>query len=355
MTFGPTTGLRHRRFGFTAADVITYTYMGIGLLVVTMNIGVVIWAWWWLDGAPYQSVPSVDDSWLTRLLLIPTSTDMLQKRAGLSLLLVLLAGLLDGIDGPIARWRKTAAPRGEDLDGMADTVAFGMAPAATLWATAVLSQVQQQYVLTVSGGTPEAIGALPSVAWYPFIWIACGLFVGAMQWRLRASHHTGWTHFVFRGLPAPGAGLILITLAVLWDNAEWSGSRLKTTLELPDLPALAANSAHYVYLALAAPIGLAIYMTTPIPAVKMNRAGRYQFTLDLLILAAFAAVMVWRKNLLESFATALATYVAVGLVFGVLLLRSHGRRQRAESAALAVASGLGAPGSAESAASTPDT
>jgi phosphatidylserine synthase len=103
MTFGPSPGIRHRRFGFTAADVITYTYMGIGFLVIAMNVGAVIWAWWLCDGAPYKSIPSVEDTWLTRVLLIPTSTDMLQQRAGLSLLLVLLAGLLDGIDGPIAR------------------------------------------------------------------------------------------------------------------------------------------------------------------------------------------------------------------------------------------------------------
>ncbi|HTL53288.1 MAG TPA: CDP-alcohol phosphatidyltransferase family protein [Planctomycetota bacterium] len=346
MTFGPLgTGaagvsgrfFRHRRFGFSVADVITYTYMSIGLLVVAMNIGAVIWAWWWLDGAPYKTMPDIDDTWLTRILMIPSSSDMLQKRAGLSLLLVLLAGLLDGIDGPIARWRGTAAPRGEDLDGMADTVAFGMAPAATLWATAVLAQVQQQHLFDHGA---RVVGGLPSFGWYPFIWMACGLFVGAMQWRLRASHHTGWTHFVFKGLPAPGAGLILGTLAVLWDTALFHNAQLTPPGGLADLNAADAaravqavvdNSSHYVYLGLFIPLALAVYMTSPIPAVKMNRAGPYQLALDALILVAFAVVLALKRNLILGFTAALATYIGVGLIFGILLLRQNQRKLRAQS------------------------
>lgn len=345
MTFGPTGPLgrhgifRHRQFGFSAADVITYTYMGIGLLVVTMNIGAVIWAWWQLDGAPYQTAPSVEDSWLARLLMIPNSTDMLQKRAGLSLLLVLLAGLLDGIDGPIARWRGTAAPRGEDLDGMADTVAFGMAPAATMWATAVLAQVQEMHLWNQGG---RAAGMVPAFGWYPFIWMACGLFVGAMQWRLRASHHTGWTHFVFKGLPAPGSGLTLCTLAVLWDTALWNGAQHWPVWGLAQaapqevaaaVQGMAEHTGVYIYLAVFVPIGLALYMTSPIPAVKMNRAGPYQLALDGLILVAFAVVLYLERNLILGFTAALATYIGVGLIFGILLLRQNRRKLRQQAGA----------------------
>ncbi|MGH7146182.1 MAG: CDP-alcohol phosphatidyltransferase family protein [Planctomycetota bacterium] len=335
MTFGPTHPVVHRRFGCSAADVITYTYMGIGLLVVAMNIGAVIWAWWLINGPPYQTVPSVNDSLLTRILFIPTTTDMLQKRAGLSLLLVMLAGLLDGIDGPIARWRGTAAPRGEDLDGMADTVAFGMAPAATLWATAAIAQLQQMRTLEHAG---QPLSDMPLLGWFPFIWMGCGLFVGAMQWRLRASHHTGWTHFVFKGLPAPGAGLILGTFAVLWDNAlRVSAHRVAAAAGPLSMQALAGPSNIYVVAGLCLPVALAIYMTTPIPAVKMNRAGRFQFTLDLLILAAFSAVLYLQRDLILAFTAALGTYIVVGLLFGIQLLRIHGRRQRAEAAAMAAA------------------
>ncbi len=330
MTFGHIRGVKHRQLRFSAADVITYTYMGVGLLVVTMNIGAVIYAWWRCgDVAPYQSIPSVEDTWLTRVLMIPSSPDMLQKRAGLSIILVCLAGLLDGIDGPIARWRGTAAPRGEDLDGMADTVAFGMAPAATLWATAVLAQVQQK---VMSHGADTA-GLLPSEAWYPFIWMACGLFVAAMQWRLRASHHTGWTHFVFKGLPAPGSGLAICALAVLWDNALQKSSGPGLESAASDITAMAQNSSLYVYLGVFIPLALAIYMTSPIPAVKMNRAGPFQITLDILMLIAFITVLVLHGNMIMGFTVALGVYVVLGLVFGIMLLRQNRRKLRAAAAA----------------------
>src|SRR5690606_1428861 len=46
---------------------------------------------------------------------------------------ILLAGLLDGIDGRIARLLKAQSRFGAELDSLADSLSFGMAPALVLF------------------------------------------------------------------------------------------------------------------------------------------------------------------------------------------------------------------------------
>lgn len=43
-------------------------------------------------------------------------------------ILILLAGLLDGLDGQVARWLGVSHPIGKELDSLADCVTFGVAP-----------------------------------------------------------------------------------------------------------------------------------------------------------------------------------------------------------------------------------
>jgi CDP-diacylglycerol--serine O-phosphatidyltransferase len=42
--------------------------------------------------------------------------------------LILLAALLDGLDGQVARWLSVSTPVGKELDSLADCVTFGVAP-----------------------------------------------------------------------------------------------------------------------------------------------------------------------------------------------------------------------------------
>src|SRR5690606_21165642 len=50
-----------------------------------------------------------------------------------SLFAIILAGLLDGIDGRIARLLKAQSRFGAELDSLADSLSFGMAPALVLF------------------------------------------------------------------------------------------------------------------------------------------------------------------------------------------------------------------------------
>lgn len=106
-----------------------------------------------------------------------------------AMIAVALAGVLDAVDGCVARRARTSGTFGGQLDSLADLVAFGVAPALMLH---------------------ESV--LPSL---PVLGIgACAIFVVAGAWRLArfaVAHES--EHFV--GLPIPLAGLIAAALAAL--------------------------------------------------------------------------------------------------------------------------------------------
>ena len=112
--------------------------------------------------------------------------------------LIVLAGVLDGVDGPIARWGgREPTPWGREFDSLADLVSFGIAP-VVLIGIAVPSMFQ-----------------LPSA-------IFGALYVMAGAWRLARFIWAGSkvTHGRFEGLPITGAGL---AVAAFWlfEKALW--------------------------------------------------------------------------------------------------------------------------------------
>ncbi len=101
---------------------------------------------------------------------------------------VVLAGVLDTLDGRVARLSKTNSRFGAELDSLVDVVSFGVAPALIM------------YFLEF-----QAAGR--------FAWIICFIYVVATSLRLArfnvmvGSTPIGW----FTGLPSPAAGLTLAT------------------------------------------------------------------------------------------------------------------------------------------------
>jgi len=83
--------------------------------------------------------------------------------------LLLLAAILDGLDGVVARWRG-GTPVGPFLDSLADVVSFAVAPAVLVYAVAA----REWAISPLEPGSPEAIAAL----------VLPTLFVGAAITRL---------------------------------------------------------------------------------------------------------------------------------------------------------------------------
>ena len=102
---------------------------------------------------------------------------------------VIVCGILDSFDGLVARRMDQSSPFGEQLDSLADIVAFGIAPALTMY---------------------FALDSTPVVAL-----ATCVVFVLCGAWRLARFALLEDRHRFFLGLPIPPAGVIMASAAAL--------------------------------------------------------------------------------------------------------------------------------------------
>ncbi|MEP2234620.1 MAG: phosphatidylcholine/phosphatidylserine synthase [Alteripontixanthobacter sp.] len=118
---------------------------------------------------------------------------------------VILAGVLDGIDGRIARLLKAQSRFGAELDSLADSLSFGMAPAliAYLW----------------------SLQDLPRFGWFASLAfaIACALRLARFNAQIDTDEQPHKSAGFLTGIPAPvGAGLAFLPF-YLWmaTGEEW--------------------------------------------------------------------------------------------------------------------------------------
>jgi CDP-diacylglycerol--serine O-phosphatidyltransferase len=111
---------------------------------------------------------------------------------------IVFAGILDMLDGRVARLSNTGTRFGAELDSLVDVISFGVAPALLIY-----------FLDFASAGR--------------FSWILCYIYVTAVALRLARFNvlsagkpSTGW----FTGMPSPSAGM---TLAVYYpfSQTEW--------------------------------------------------------------------------------------------------------------------------------------
>ncbi len=108
---------------------------------------------------------------------------------------ILLAGLLDGIDGRIARLLKAQSRFGAELDSLADSLSFGMAPAIVLF----LWSLQD----------------LPRLGWFAALGFAicCALRLARFNAQIDVEEQPHKSAGFFTGVPAPvGAGLVFLPM-----------------------------------------------------------------------------------------------------------------------------------------------
>lgn len=108
---------------------------------------------------------------------------------------VVIAGLLDGIDGRVARMTGTQSDFGVEYDSLSDMVSFGLAPAILVW-TWSLSSIE------LAGPIGEKIGWLSA-----FFYSACGALRLA---RFNAQAGVADKRY-FQGLASPAAAGTLVS------------------------------------------------------------------------------------------------------------------------------------------------
>lgn len=141
---------------------------------------------------------------------------------------VIVAGVLDGIDGRIARLLKGTSRFGAELDSLSDLTAFGVAPALVLYLWSL------QY--------------LPGIGWIFALGhaVACALRLARFNSRLDTQAQPHKRAGFLTGIPAPvGAGLALSPLFVsFWIGPEWlADQRLRFGISCAVIAATAAMMA----------------------------------------------------------------------------------------------------------------
>lgn len=117
---------------------------------------------------------------------------------GMALFAIILAGMLDGIDGRIARLLNAQSRFGAELDSLADSLSFGMAPALVLYLW--------------------SLNDLPRLGWFASLAFAicCALRLARFNARIDLEEQPHKSVGFLTGVPAPvGAGLAFLP-TYLW-------------------------------------------------------------------------------------------------------------------------------------------
>ena len=110
----------------------------------------------------------------------------------LAVILILLAAILDALDGRVARLIKGTSEFGKELDSLTDFVSFGIAPVLILYF----------WELNNYGKLGWAIALIYSVC--------CVLRLARFNLTKNENDHE-WKNNFFEGVPSPAGGLLILT------------------------------------------------------------------------------------------------------------------------------------------------
>lgn len=121
-------------------------------------------------------------------------------RWDLAVLAILVAAILDALDGAVARLLNATSEFGAQLDSLSDFLAFGVAPSIILYS----------WILQESG----------KIGWMAMIVFSAASALRLARFNITQKELPAWKKGFFSGVPAPaGAGLALLPL-IIWIQAE---------------------------------------------------------------------------------------------------------------------------------------
>ena len=112
-----------------------------------------------------------------------------------AIIAIILAALIDGLDGRIARLIKGTSKVGKELDSLTDMISFGVAPAFIMyfWKLNTLGR---------------------------FGWLVCLIYVICVALRLarfnvNSNQESSWRDNFFEGVPSPAGGILVLTPLII--------------------------------------------------------------------------------------------------------------------------------------------
>ncbi len=117
----------------------------------------------------------------------------------LSIIAVIIAGIIDGLDGRIARLIKGTSKVGKELDSLTDVISFGVAPAFIMyfWALSELGR----------------LGWLISL-----IYVIC-VALRLARYNITSGGEPSWRDNFFEGIPSPAGG-VLVLMPLIYSFSE---------------------------------------------------------------------------------------------------------------------------------------
>ena len=115
----------------------------------------------------------------------------LNQNFTLAIIAVLVAAVIDGLDGRIARLIKGTSKVGKELDSLTDIISFGVAPAFIMYF----------WVLNTLG----KVGWLISL-----IYVVC-IALRLARFNINTGGEPSWRDNFFEGVPSPAGGILVLT------------------------------------------------------------------------------------------------------------------------------------------------
>ncbi len=133
-------------------------------------------------------------------------------RFEVSVLAIIVAGIIDGLDGRIARLIKGTSKVGKELDSLTDVISFGVAPAFIMYFWKL-----------------NELGRLG--------WLICLIYVVCVALRLarfnvNSTSEPSWRDNFFEGIPSPAGG-ILVLMPLIYSLSELQLIKLNYNLVVP--------------------------------------------------------------------------------------------------------------------------
>ena len=135
-------------------------------------------------------------------------------RYELSIIAVIIASIIDGLDGRIARLIKGTSKVGKELDSLTDVISFGVAPAFIMYFW-VLSEIGR-------------FGWLISL-----IYVVC-VALRLARFNISSNEQESWKDNFFEGIPSPAGG-VLVLMPLIFSLSEFNFLKVNYQIVVPIL------------------------------------------------------------------------------------------------------------------------
>lgn len=225
----------------------------------------------------------------------------IEGRMEVALAAIIVAAVLDGMDGRLARMLQGTSRFGAELDSLSDFVCFGVAPGLVLYMWGL-----------------ETLGSIGWIAALAFA-ICAALRLARFNVMLEDPNKPAFAADFFTGVPAP-AGAICVLLPVY--------------LEMIGLPRLVASPAVAAFYCLA----IALLMVSKLPAYSGKKLGARiprdaVLPLFVCVVLLVAVVVTWPWAMLSIFSIAYLAALPFSVARYARLSREHEARRAAAGGA----------------------